>query len=84
LKIADTALSRRLRRNSDQPREARADHDLFEVTVKKGVQRRRAELLDMLGVVPDAPDIFAPGKVAQSKEWLPRHRHDAMATTDAS
>jgi hypothetical protein len=59
------------------------DDDLFEVTAKEHTQRRRTKLLDMLGIVTQAPDIFASGKVAQSKEWLPRHRHDAMPSTDA-
>jgi hypothetical protein len=41
-------------------------------------------MLDMLGIVTQAPDIFASAKVAQSKEWLPWDRYDAMPTTNAS
>jgi hypothetical protein len=75
---------RRVGRNSNYPREAWADGDIFEVTAKEHLQGRRTKMLDMLGIVTQAPDIFASAKVAQSKEWLPWDRYDAMPTTNAS
>lgn len=69
--------------HGDKPGEARVHTDVPEGPTEEVAERRWSEVLDVLWIVSPMPGVFSPAEVAESKERLPRDRHDTLSTADA-